>query len=404
MLILQRKKGNYLTSATKLFTLDNPNPFGTSQGDLFGFRAKISGNNALVTARQEDDAGGNDSGKAYIFDVTTGNLVHTLDNPNPVGSSLSDQFGQGADIYGNYCIVSAHTEDDSNTNSGKAYIFDVTTGNLVHTLDNPNAFGTSANDLFGIHVAMHGNYAAIGAFQEDDAGGTNSGKVYVFEVSTGNLVHTLDNPNAFGTSEEDRFGNAVDINGTHVVVGAFQEDDAGGTNSGKVYVFNLSTGNLVHTLDNPNSTANDSFGQTVALNSKYVAVGSQSVSNGSGRVYLFDLTTGTLVHTFENPNPFGTSVDDNFSIDLKLTETQMIAAARREDEVGGTDSGKIYVFNLSTKELTLTIGNPNEFGTIDNDNFGIQFDIDNNILIVGVRNEDDAGGTDSGKVYIYQLS
>ena len=53
----------------------------------------------------------------------------------------------------------------------------------IQTLHNPNAYGTSANDQFGYSVSVDGNYAIIGAPYEDDAGGTNSGKAYVYQLS-----------------------------------------------------------------------------------------------------------------------------------------------------------------------------------------------------------------------------
>jgi len=85
-------------------------------------------------------------------------------------------------------------------------------GTLSHTLDNPNAYGTSANDNFGESVAISESYAIVGAFREGDAGGTASGKAYIFNPATGALLHTLDNPNAYGTSEYDNFGKSVAIN------------------------------------------------------------------------------------------------------------------------------------------------------------------------------------------------
>ena len=36
-------------------------------------------------------------------------------------------------------------------------------GALLHTLDNPNAYGTSAGDQFGSSVAISGNSAIVGA-------------------------------------------------------------------------------------------------------------------------------------------------------------------------------------------------------------------------------------------------
>jgi len=52
-------------------------------------------------------------------------------------------------------------------------------------------------------------------------------------------VWTLDNPNAYDTSEGDQFGQSVAISETYTVVGAYYEDDAGGTNSGKAYIYKI---------------------------------------------------------------------------------------------------------------------------------------------------------------------
>ena len=109
----------------------------------------------------------------------------------------------------------------------------------IQTYNNPNAHGTSADDYFGISVSVDGNYAIVGAPDEDDAGGYYSGKVYIFDATTGSLLHTLHNPNAYGTSAGDLFGNSVAISGNRVVVGAYGEGDAGGTYSGKAYVYQI---------------------------------------------------------------------------------------------------------------------------------------------------------------------
>jgi len=111
---------------------------------------------------------------------------------------------------------------------------------LSKTLDNPNAFSTSAGDQFGYSVSISDNYAIVGALGEDDSDGSGSGKAYIFDITTGNLVATLDNPNAFSTSAGDQFGYSVSIDGNYAIVGAYQEDDASGDLSGKAYIFELS--------------------------------------------------------------------------------------------------------------------------------------------------------------------
>ena len=288
-----------------LYTLDNPNAYDTSAGDRFSQSVAVSSNYAIVGAENEDDAGGTTSGKVYIFDVTTGSLVHTLDNPNPYDTSTFDNFGWSAAISGDRAIVGAYQEKDvGGSSSGKAYIFDVTTGSLLHTLDNPNPDGNSIADRFGYSVAISGDRAIVSAPYEDEAGVIESGKAYIFNVTTGALVHTLDNPNPFGTVDRDRMGLSVAISGDRAIVGASNEDDAGGTGSGKAYIFNVTTGALVHTLDNPNAyntSADDEFGVSVAISGDRAIVGAWGEDDASGfysgKAYIFDVTTGSLVHT-----------------------------------------------------------------------------------------------------------
>ena len=394
--------------STILHTLDNPNAYSTSASDQFGRSVAIDGNYAIVSASSEDDAGGTQSGKAYIFNVTTGALLHTLDNPNPFGTSASDYFGFSVAISGNYAIVGAYFEDDAGgTQSGKAYIFNVTTGVLVHTLDNPNLFGTSANDYFGWSVGISGNYAIVGAYFEDDTGGLSSGKAYIFNVTTGALLHTLDNPNAYSTSASDYFGISVAISGNYAIVGAVFEDTVSGGNSGKAYIFNVTTGALIHTLDNPDVLAGDQFGNSVSISGNYAIVGTSLDDNGggfnSGKAYIFNVTTGVLLHTLINPNAYDTTDYDIFGHSVAISGNYAIVGAYGEDDAGGTSSGKAYIFNVTTGALLHTLDNPNAYGTSASDNFGWSVAIDGNYAIVSAYLEGDAGGTQSGKAYTFAV-
>ena len=178
-------------------------------------------------------------GAFYGASAFNANLSHTLDNPNAYSTSAADFFGYPVSISDSYAIVGAYGEDDAGgTGSGKAYIFNPSTGALLHTLDNPNAYGTSQFDSFGHAVSISDSYAIVGAYAEDDAGGGNVGKAYIFNPSTGALLYTLHNPNAYSTSVGDRFGAAVSISNSYAIVSAYVEDDAGGNSSGKAYIFN----------------------------------------------------------------------------------------------------------------------------------------------------------------------
>ena len=390
--------------------LNNPNAYSTSANDFFGYSVAISGNYCIVGAYAEDDSGGTTSGKAYIFDVTTGALLWTLNNPNAYSTSLSDNFGYSVAIDGNYCIVGAYAEDDAvGSDSGKAYIFDVTTGSLLQTLNNPNTYSTSTTDSFGRSVAISGNYCIVGAYIEDDLDGTASGKAYIFDVTTGALLFTLNNPSAYSTSANDQFGSSVAISGNYCIVGAYAEDDAVGSDSGKAYIFDVTTGALLQTLNNPNAygtSSTDKFGSSVAISGNYCIVGAyledDSGGSDSGKAYIFDVTTGSLLQTLNNLNAYGTSVSDKFGYSVAISGNYCIVGAYAEDDSGGTDSGKAYIFDVTTGALLQTLNNPSAYSTSLSDNFGWSVAISGNYCIVGAYIEDDLGGANSGKAYIFK--
>ena len=392
--------------------LDNPNAYDTPANDFFGRPVSISESYTIVGVWREGDAGGTFSGKAYIYDNSTGNLLYTLDNPNPYGTSANDNFGHSASISESYAIVGAPYEDElNNSSSGKAYIYDTSTGNLLHTLDNPNDFSTSSGDNFGYSTAISESYAIVTAPGEDEASASTAGKAYIFSTSTGNLLHTLDNPNAFGTSSFDNFGFSVAISESYAILGAYTEDELDNDSSGKAYIFSTSTGNLLHTLDNPNAfgtAADDRFGFSVAISESYAIVGAytedEDDGTSSGKAYIYDTSTGNLLHTLDNPNAFGTIQSDIFGISVAISESYAIVGAVNEDDAGGSTSGKAYIFSTSTGNLLSTLDNPNAFGTSQSDQFGFSVAISESYVVVGASSEDDAGGLSSGKAYIYNLT
>jgi hypothetical protein len=405
-----------------LYTLRNPNPFGTSTNDFFGQAVAISNNYAIVGA-SESDANGTASGKAYIYSTSTGQLIYTLDNPNPVDTSQSDRFGQAVAISDSYVIVGANGEDDAGLNSGKAYVFSLATGQLVYQLDNVNATGTTASDLFGISVGITDTYAIVGAHQED-VGGSSSGSAYIFSMSDGSLQYTLNNPNAYGTSASDFFGRSVAISNNYAIVGAYGEDDANGTTSGKAYIYSLSNGSLLYTLNNPNpvgTSANDNFGYyidvsdthaVISAHTEGTSVGGGAIATTAGKAYVYNLSSGSLVYTIDDPNAFSTATADNFSqFAVSISNDYVSVGAWNEDSsnAAGTTinaTGRAYIFSASNGTLLHTLTNPNAFGSGSFDEFsrynGVS--VSSMYTVIGAANEDSDGVMDAGKAYIYSNS
>ena len=331
-----------VTTGSSLYTLNDGNalmPYG------FGEAVAISGNYAAIGCPNFAFDGVSLVGRVYILNVTTGAVVHTINPPLPnpytggSGDRKQSKFGADVAMKGNYLVVGA---PELNNNYGIAYVYNVTTGTLVHTVVNPDyAYG-----YFGESVAISDNYFIVGA-REARVGGTTVGKAHIFDLSTGTLLHTLINPNVNAVSSNDYFGDSVAITDTYTVVGATFERKGSTDYSGVVYVYNTVTGAPARTILNP-TTEPGNFGGKVAIYEDYLLIGATGQSNYLGVAYIFDVTTGTLIRTLDNPNHFaGASEYDLFGSSVGISGDYAIVGAYQEDtsnSTSGTDVGKAYIF------------------------------------------------------------
>lgn len=294
-----------VTSGVKDYTLPLTN---TDDADISGNICVLSSTIGLV---------------ANTYTVDTGVLLQGITNPS---TDSGNSFGARCCIDSGICAISAHTDTYTGTTEGAFYLFNATTGALLHTIDNPT---TTLGTFFGRHLAISGNYCITGAQYEN----TSSGIAYIFNVSTGALVHTLNNPTS---AAGDIFGASVSIDGNYAVVGAPQDNTAG-TNSGAIYIFDVTTGALVNTIVNP-VPAIDYFGISVDLDGTRCITGAPVVSPNYAHIH--DVISGNLIHTFENPNIETTDTNDAFGRDIAIEGDNLIISAPSEDT-----SGVAYYYN-----------------------------------------------------------
>ncbi|MEO0586501.1 MAG: FG-GAP repeat protein, partial [Planctomycetota bacterium] len=134
--------------------------------------------------------------------------------------AANDYFGHSVAVSGTTALVGSHLDNDNGTYSGSAYLFDTTTGDLISKLTAPDA---AAFDYFGRSVAVSGTTALVGsAFDDDNV--INSGSAYLFDTTTGDLISKLTAPDGAGN---DRFGNSVAVSGTTALVGSYLDNDNG---------------------------------------------------------------------------------------------------------------------------------------------------------------------------------
>src|SRR5436309_1731646 len=225
-------------------TLLDPTP---ADDDFFGSAVTFAGGQLLVGARFDDTA--------------------------------ADNAGAAA---GGIVVVGAPFDDTTKPNAGSAYVFDAATGALRHTLQAPHP---REGDLFGSAVAASDTTIVVGA-PFDDTVAANAGAVHLFDAATGALLHTLLNP---ASDVDSRFGSAVAIAGGTVLVGA-PFDDTDAADAGIAYLFDVASGTLLTTFENPTPSPGDQFGASLAMAGNVVAIGSwldDTAAPGGGAVYVF---------------------------------------------------------------------------------------------------------------------
>jgi FG-GAP repeat len=305
--------------------------------DAFGSTLAIFGNTVLIGEPDEDDEATNidDAGAAYLFDATTGNLLKTFADPTP---EERDRFGISVAIFGNTALIGELGDDSGLPGSGAAYLFDISTGNLLQTFLDPKP---AIDDFFGSSVALLGNSVLIGAPQIDTQG-ADTGAAFLFDATSGNLLQTFLNPSPVSS---DFFGAAVTLFGDRALIGAPQED-SGGVDTGAAFLFDTTTGSLLQSFFDPTPEPLDRFGLSVALSEEIALIGElgdDSGLPGSGAVYLFDAKTGELLQTFLDPEAEN---DGRFGISVALSGNTGVIG-ELGDESGEPGSGAAFLLERS---------------------------------------------------------
>ena len=351
--------------------------------DDFGSSVALFGTTALVGARFDDDNGA-DSGSAYLFDTTTGTQLHKLTASD---GAAGDRFGLRVALSGSTALVGASADDDNGVNSGSAYLFDTTTGTQLRKLTAPDG---AALDSFGGFVALSGTTALVGAVG-DDENGIATGSAYLFDTTTGDPLHKLTAPDG---AAYDFFGS-VALSGTTALVGA-KGGDGNAIDSGAAYLFDTKTGDLLRKLTAPDGAAGDWFGISVALSGSTALVGARlddDDRSNSGSAYLFDTTTGNLLHKLTAPDG---AVSDEFGTSVALFGTTALVSSLSDDN-NGVNSGAVYLFDTTTGSFVQKLTAPDGAAL---DYFGSSVALSDTTALVGARLDDDNGNA-SGSAYVF---
>ena len=351
-----------------------------------------------------------------------------------------DQFGWSVSISGNYALVGAprEEEDSAGTNtmtaSGSAYFIERNTAGIWNEVQKIVANDRAAFDYFGGSVAISGNYAIIGAAEEDeDQDGnntmTNSGSAYVFERDAAGVWNEIQKIVASDRDVQDRFGFSVSISDSFVIIGTpFESEDTSGLNnlghSGSAYIFERNGSgvwNQKQKIVASDRAQFDEFGFSVSLSSKYAIVGAYSENEDatginsmpqSGSAYIFERNGSGVWHEVQKVVASDRFDNDFFGNSVSISGNYAIIGAFYEShDTSGLNlkvgAGSAYIFERNGSGFWHQAQKIVASDRAQLDHFGKSVSISGNYAIIGAYDEDEnALGSNtldqSGSAYIFK--
>jgi type 1 fimbria pilin len=246
-----------------------------------------------VGAYDDDCAGGNYCGSAYVFRFNGSTWVQ---EQKLIASDAApdDEFGISVAVHGNVVVVGAPYNDCvSGVNCGSAYVYRFN-GSAWDQEQKLTASNAAVQDAFGISVSVVEGVAFVGAYQDNCAAGINCGSVYAYRFNGSTWVQEQ-KLTASDAAPDDQFGISVSVSGDVAVVGAYSVDCAAGIGCGSGYVYRFGGSSWVEEakLTASDEAMQDYFGISVSVSGDMAVVGAlyddcaAGVNCGSGGAPMF---------------------------------------------------------------------------------------------------------------------
>lgn len=306
--------------------------------DSFGNSVGVWGDVIIVGASHDDDAA-NNAGAVYVFERQGNGAWSQHQKLTVSGTFVPLNFGNWADLQGDVAIIG--------TASNAAFVFEAdTTGHWTQQ----EMLTGDGGDAFGRAIALHGSWAIIGAWGDDQMA-IGAGAAHVFRrTASGTWIWeaklVADDGEAL-----DRFGYSVALKDSLALVGVpYEYDNENGYKAGSVYVFaRAATGQWTQMakLLASDGRANNRFGHSVGIVGDRLVVGAPNAGQSyEGAVYVFapnqdgaGWNEQAKVTTSDGPAGVG------FGRDMTTSDWRVVVAdASIDDEASGR--GAVYVFDL----------------------------------------------------------
>jgi len=350
--------------------------------DLFGFSVAVSGDTAVVGARDAN----NRDGSAYVF--TDDGTNTWSQQAKLIASDPGSGFGNSVAISGDTAVVGVSHDDNEGIKAGSVYVFTRNSTGIWSQQAKLTDSNVAAENYFGdLSVAISDDTAMVGV--QDKV--THSGSVYVFTRDGTGTWSQQPNLTASDGGAWDQFGRSLAISGDTAVAGAYWS----GLSPGSAYVFTRNGAGIWSQqakLTGSDVAARDHFGWSVAVSGDTTVVG--SITSSSAYIFTRD---GTGIWSQQakltTPTPEVTSY---FGQSVTVSGNTVVVGALQGSELGHGFS-MAYVFTRSgttwSRQAKLAASDAAAW-----DEFGRSVAISGNTVVVGARNDND------GAAYVFDLS
>lgn len=339
-------------------------------GEVFGFSVAVQGNLTAIGAIG-DDEGAEASGAVYLFERTKVGWqpVVKLKSPNP---GRIESLGARLDLDEDTLVAG--------TFDPEAHVFARDAADGWHHDEVLIPPGVDPNSTLSGDTAVSGNTIAFGVNGGDRG---PAGAVHVFELTPDGWVETQEIPPP-KHMDRQRFGDALALDGTTMVVGA-RNSDATGQDSGAAFIYERSQAGLwelVNRLEPADLAAGDEFGSSADIEGDTVLVGASKSNRGSAYVFERNETRAWIEKAKLIPGPRqhgSTMTESKISGDT-------IALAMSSEEIDHRRTGAVHLFqrdgaSWSFVEKLVQLDLAENF-------FAHGMGIDGNMVVVGAFNED----------------
>lgn len=323
-----------------------------------------------------------------------------------------DEFGWAVAISGNTAVIGSRNEDPDLgggpiKNAGAAYIF-VRSGNTWIQEAKLVAKNAKSGDSFGISVAIEGNTVVIGAPGRDSDSKTDTGAAFVF-VREGNTWSQQAKLLASDSSSDDGFGVSVAIDYNTIVVGADGKDHGWLIDAGTAYVFIRHGSNWTQQarLLSDDAYIGDNFGTSVSISRNDVVIGATEANmfgrRGMGSAYLFSRNGNKWEQEVKLSAKDGRS-GDYFGRSVSISGKTIVVGAlfHDPDSRNGqiTNAGAAYIFTPQDRTWKQQAMLMAEDAS-PFDQFGRSVAIFGSKVVVGATRNDWSGFKDVGAAYLF---